>query len=44
MPRGFRIRNSKIAKEAIRRLVKKHQKVFDGLAKGRTENGTDPET
>ena len=41
MPKGFRIKDSKIAKEAIRRLIKKNQSLFDKLAKGEHENGTD---
>lgn len=37
MPKGFRIRDSKIAKRAIRRLIKKHQGIFDRLVKGNIE-------
>lgn len=29
-----KVRNSKIAKEAIRRLIKRHREVFDRLARG----------
>lgn len=32
-----KIKDSKIAKEALRRLVKRHKKVFDSLASGRQE-------
>ena len=35
--RRIKIKDSKVAKEAIRRLVKRHQKVFDSLARGRSE-------
>lgn len=30
-------KTKEVAKDAIRRLIKKHQKVFDSLAQGRTE-------
>jgi hypothetical protein len=38
-----KIRDSKIAKRAIKRLIKKNQKVFDSLAKGDERSGKEKE-
>lgn len=36
-PKGLKIKDSKIAKKAIKRLIEENQEVFDALAKGRSE-------
>ncbi|GAG99839.1 unnamed protein product [marine sediment metagenome] len=36
-----KVKNSKYAKESLRRLIKQHQGVFDRLARGSPTNGTE---